>query len=551
MFRDEADLAARLIHPNVCRVFTLGHHDATWYIAMEYLHGVPLSRMLSILAKRKALVDFRIIAGIIIQACDGLHHAHEARDDAGNLLGVVHRDVSPPNIMLVDGGTVKMLDFGIAKARGANSRTRTGTVKGKNAYMSPEQILGKPLDRRSDVFALGAVMFELLAVKRLFHRESDFLTFKAITEDALPEIRDRRPDIPPGLRAALTQALARDPSGRFATTRGFAEAVRIGVSGLGGPATAEELSAFLRREFAEEVAARDELLVAADAPAPAPTPGMRNTGSAAALAATPAMFPAARADGPRLSAPASTAGIVELEAIGGELESSGRHDRPPPPAPLDAVPTMIVAPGSGAISARRAATADPVAASSSMAPAHASSSGMHAPTRASTDVGFGSAGPGFTLSPDGPTTDILRSYRRKNLRNWAIGLALIAAVIVVVVLVARRGGPSATAPSADGSATTAAAGAVDARGAADARPPDADTRADIIAASKYGWFSVDADAPTEIFVDKVSIGTTPITKWPLRPGARKVVAKGPKGKVQKFDVTVYAAQEVTLPMIGW
>src|SRR6188472_1584555 len=181
--------------------------------------------MMTKLSKAGKMLDYRVVAAIICQACEGLHAAHEARDGNGALMGVVHRDVSPPNIMVCGDGTVKLLDFGIAKARGANSKTRTGTVKGKNAYMSPEQILGKPLDRRSDVFALGAVMFELLAVRRLFHRESDFLTFKAITEEGVPEIRDRRPDIPPPLRAALMQSLARDPSGRFATARGFAEAV--------------------------------------------------------------------------------------------------------------------------------------------------------------------------------------------------------------------------------------------------------------------------------------------------------------------------------------
>ncbi|MGE5180418.1 MAG: serine/threonine protein kinase, partial [Acidobacteriota bacterium] len=207
MFRDEADLASKLVHKNVCNVQSFGQFGGTWFIAMEYLHGVPLSRMMTKLSKMGKMLDYRVVAGIICQACEGLHAAHEARGPDGQLLGVVHRDVSPPNIMVTADGTVKLLDFGIAKARGANSRTRTGTVKGKNAYMSPEQILGKPLDRRSDIFALGVVMYEMLAIKRLFHRDSDFLTFKAITEEVIPDIRDRRPDLPPGMRAALVQAM--------------------------------------------------------------------------------------------------------------------------------------------------------------------------------------------------------------------------------------------------------------------------------------------------------------------------------------------------------
>ncbi|HEY5945908.1 MAG TPA: serine/threonine-protein kinase, partial [Kofleriaceae bacterium] len=146
MFRDEADLAAKLAHRNVCNVLSFGQFAGTWFIAMEYLHGVPLSRMMTKLSKAGKMLDYRVVAGIITQAAEGLHSAHETRDSNGALLGVVHRDVSPPNIMVTADGTVKLLDFGIAKARGANSRTRTGTVKGKNAYMSPEQILGKPLD---------------------------------------------------------------------------------------------------------------------------------------------------------------------------------------------------------------------------------------------------------------------------------------------------------------------------------------------------------------------------------------------------------------------
>src|SRR6185503_18003981 len=183
-------------------------------------------------------IDFRIIGGLVVQACEGLHHAHELRDADGHLLNVVHRDVSPPNIMLCADGLVKLLDFGIAKAR-------TGTVKGKNAYMSPEQILGKPLDRRSDVFALGCVMYELIAVKRLFHRDSDFLTFKAITEEPIPDIRERRPDLPPGMRAALLQAMARDPNGRFDTAQAFANAIRNSVATLGGPASPADLARLL------------------------------------------------------------------------------------------------------------------------------------------------------------------------------------------------------------------------------------------------------------------------------------------------------------------
>ena len=229
-----------------------------------------LSRMMTRLSKAQKMLDVRVVAGIIVQACEGLHSAHEARSSNGEMLNVVHRDVSPPNIMVCADGAVKLLDFGIAKARGANSRTRTGTVKGKNAYMSPEQILGKPLDRRSDIFALAVVMYEMLAIRRLFHRDSDFLTFKAITEEPIPDIRERRPDLPPGMQAALTQAMARDPNGRFETAQAFASAIRNSVATIGGIASLADLARLLATDFGDEMAARDEILKAADDPTSSP-----------------------------------------------------------------------------------------------------------------------------------------------------------------------------------------------------------------------------------------------------------------------------------------
>ncbi|MCA9676662.1 MAG: serine/threonine protein kinase, partial [Myxococcales bacterium] len=267
MFRDEAALASKLEHEHVGRVHALGQVQGTWFIVMEYLHGIALSRLLSKLSKQRQRVDVRVAAALVIQACEGLHHAHEARGPDGSLLNVVHRDVSPPNIFLTADGVVKLLDFGIAKARGASSKTRTGTVKGKNAYMSPEQILGKPLDRRSDVFALGAVLYELLTVKRLFHRESDFLTFKAITEEPIPDVRERRPDLPLALRAVVTRSLARDVGARFDTAQEMADAIRAAVATLGGPASSEEIARLVAAEFAEELTAKQQLFEQAAAAA--------------------------------------------------------------------------------------------------------------------------------------------------------------------------------------------------------------------------------------------------------------------------------------------
>jgi len=259
MFCDEARLAARLNHPNVCHVEQLGSVGRDYFIVMEYLHGVALSQLLQRWFEHRAALDLPLAAGILCQACEGLHYAHELRDHDGTPLGVVHRDVSPGNIFLTAGGLAKVLDFGVAKAAGAMSRTRTGTIKGKSSYMSPEQIMGHPVDRRSDVFALGVMLWEMLAMSRLFRRDTEFLTFKAITEEPVPDIGERRPDLPPAVRAVVMRALMRERGDRFPTARAFGEALAAALRPMGGPLPATELSALIRDEFSADLSAKRRL----------------------------------------------------------------------------------------------------------------------------------------------------------------------------------------------------------------------------------------------------------------------------------------------------
>ena len=499
MFRDEADLASKLVHKNVCHVQSFGQFGGTWFIAMEYLHGVPLSRMMTRLSKAQKMLDYRIVAGIITQACEGLHAAHEARDSQGNLLGVVHRDVSPPNIMVTGDGLVKLLDFGIAKARGANSRTRTGTVKGKNAYMSPEQILGKPLDRRSDVFALAVVMYEMLAIRRLFHRDSDFLTFKAITEEPIPEIRDRRADVPAGMRAALIQAMARDPNGRFDTAQAFGNAIKNSVATLGGPASPAELARLLQTDFGDEMASRDEILKAADDPGAAPV----------SITVPPPQRPSSPPPIP-----------VPQPATSGEmLGSSGRTKAPT--GPLTPVPSMIVgAPGTGKV---QLVDLDQV-------------------LDLSADVGADS-----WMADDG--TNLLAAHRWKSLRNTLIALAVIAAVIGAIVLVVQFLGSRAAKQQ------PIAAVPVDAaiRQPIHDIPIDADTKEhdDIIALSKFGFYSLTSNSKTTVFVDDKNIGETPLTRLPLKPGPHVVKAVGPKGKSKIIKITIIGGQDTDSGSVDW
>lgn len=499
MFRDEADLASKLVHRNVCNVLSFGQFAGTWFIAMEYLHGVPLSRMMTKLSKAGKMLDFRVVAGIICQAAEGLHSAHEARDEKGALLGVVHRDVSPPNIMVTADGTVKVLDFGIAKARGANSRTRTGTVKGKNAYMSPEQILGKPLDRRSDIFALGVVMYEMLAIKRLFHRDSDFLTFKAITEEAIPDIRDRRPDLPPGMRAALVQAMARDPAGRFDTAQGFGNAIKNSVATLGGPASNADLARLLFTDFSDEMSSRDEIMKAADDPNAAPV----------SITTKPAAVP------PPIPRPAP-----QMTRSGEMNHNIPTRPRTPTGSSDPGVPSMIVqTTPTGKITLPDLANVLDL----------------------SENVGADS------WMADGGT-DLLSGHRWRSLRN--IGLALIGLAVVLVgiymVMKKANGGN-------DSFATAAPPDAAVRKLAPPPTPPDAAqiSKNDIVALSKFGFFTIDANAKTTIYVDNVRYGETPMQRLPLTPGPHKVKAVTKGKKPKEFMITIIGGRDTEVETITW
>ncbi len=255
MFLDEARIAARITHPNVCQVFELGEIAGSYYLAMEYLEGIPLACFRRDDYDGPA-PDPRLVAGIAIQACEGLHHAHQLRHGDGSVMEVVHRDVSPQNVFVTADGIVKVLDFGIAKIQGATVRTSTGAIKGTYAYMAPEQLRGERVDRRTDVFALGIVMWETLARRHLFKRDTEFLTFQAITAEPIEDICAIRPDVPPALSSVIMTALARDRGERFPTARMLGEAIAAAVQPLTGAAISEEI----QRAFPGELAEQAELI---------------------------------------------------------------------------------------------------------------------------------------------------------------------------------------------------------------------------------------------------------------------------------------------------
>ena len=217
MFLDEARLAAMLTHPNICQLFEFGCNEGSYYLAMEYLSGEALSAILETAQTKGKPLAHGVSAYIVAHACEGLHYAHERTDDEGKPLHLVHRDVSPSNIFLSFDGNVKLLDFGIAKAANRIAHTATGSLKGKYGYIAPEAYQGAPLDRRTDLFSMGVVLWELLTKKRLYKREAEYLVGKAIVEEPPPDPRDSDPTIPAPLAEIALKALAKKPDERFQT----------------------------------------------------------------------------------------------------------------------------------------------------------------------------------------------------------------------------------------------------------------------------------------------------------------------------------------------
>ena len=218
MFLNEARVIARLNHPNIVQIYELGEQSGKYFIAMEYVPGASFRDIMRKAAKRGIEVPIPVAMGLIIQACAGAHAAHELTDNAGRPIGLVHRDISPHNLMVTGKGHVKLLDFGIAKATEmAIDNTRTGALKGKVHYMSPEQCEQVPLDRRSDIFALGIVLWELLTARRLFKRDSELSTMRAIVSGESWDPMEFRPQVHPELSAVVAKALAVDRDARYAT----------------------------------------------------------------------------------------------------------------------------------------------------------------------------------------------------------------------------------------------------------------------------------------------------------------------------------------------
>lgn len=259
MFLDEARIVSSVQHPNVCRVLDFGTESDTYYLAMEYVLGETWSAMLAALSVHDAgrAVLPALSAYVLAQAADGLHAAHEATDEDGQALHIVHRDVSPQNIFVAYDGTVRVLDFGIARAADRITTTQAGTVKGRLAYMAPEQMEGKAVDARADIWSLGVVLREALEGQRLFRRASDAETMMAVTTDPLPSLPGT---IAPRLREIVDAALQRDPAARYARANELSADLMRFCQSQSIPMAMSEVSAWMHRLFETKLEEKRKLL---------------------------------------------------------------------------------------------------------------------------------------------------------------------------------------------------------------------------------------------------------------------------------------------------
>ena len=247
MFLDEASLASRIHHPNVAEILDLGEQDEVLYLVMEWVDGEALS-VLSKTAKRNhAHLQQRIALRIVSQACAGLHAAHEMKDEHDQHLELVHRDVSPQNILVTYDGIVKMVDFGVAKAIGrAGGETTAGQLKGKVPYMSPEQAKGGKVDRRTDIFAMGIVLYKLTTGLHPFLGDNDMLTMRnIITKGALPP-RSLNPSFSPELEQVILRCLHKDPAERYATMADLDRAIDRVLANTGASVVDDDVGSFVR-----------------------------------------------------------------------------------------------------------------------------------------------------------------------------------------------------------------------------------------------------------------------------------------------------------------
>ena len=250
MFLDEARLSAQLSHSNCVQVFDIGVGDNAYFIVMEYVDGSDLKAVIDYLKGNNRVFPVEIATLIAVRICEGLTYAHELQGADGKDLHIVHRDMSPPNVLITKHGEVKIVDFGLAKATSQLEKSEPGIIKGKFSYLAPEAALGGDVDLRADIFAVGIILWELLSGKRLFLADTDFATVKMVQQAQVPPLRAMRPDVPDELDRILARALAKDPAARYGSARDLGRDLTTFLYRQGKPVSSFDLAELVRGAMA-------------------------------------------------------------------------------------------------------------------------------------------------------------------------------------------------------------------------------------------------------------------------------------------------------------
>jgi serine/threonine-protein kinase len=286
MFFDEAKLLSRLSHPNIIQTLEFGTTDEHPFIAMELLLGRTVMDVWEACVKQGIAIRFDLAAWIAARLADALHYAHELTDETGTPLNLIHRDVNPSNVFVTFDGKVKLFDFGLAKAQSRRAKSTTGIVKGKLPYLSPEQIMELSLDKRSDIYTLGTTLWEMTTMRRLFKRENDVETVRAVRSALIPDPEQLITGYPAPLAAIVRKSLERNREHRYQTAKEFATALDMYLAQIGTPDPSSVIPAMLDRLFPGERARQMGWLKTAIAPGsyrnsltpPLPIPMQRSPG---------------------------------------------------------------------------------------------------------------------------------------------------------------------------------------------------------------------------------------------------------------------------------
>lgn len=252
LFLDEARLSARLNHSNCVQVFDIGYGENSYFIVMEWVDGTSLKALVEHYRRQGQSIPAPIAVHIVLEVAKGLAYAHELRDAEGRELGIIHRDISPPNVLLSRYGEVKIVDFGLAKANSQLEKSEPGIIKGKFGYLSPEAALGQEIDARTDVFALGIMLWELLAGRRLFLGETDFQTVRLVQQAEVPSIQAINPTVPAELARIIERSLAKNPEDRIPTAYDFGQQLARSLFEMGVTVTDFDIASLVRNVLGQK-----------------------------------------------------------------------------------------------------------------------------------------------------------------------------------------------------------------------------------------------------------------------------------------------------------